>query len=138
MNSFTIHSKCQPDCSFVLSTVPTLSSDVLASSMSSTTGTRNASVSTAEENTSKRQTIETLGFRSVSNTLFESDSLQQVRRRTFSHWPHHTVPSSAQMIEAGFFNCNVGDRVICIYCNLICQQWTPHIDDPCELHKILS
>ncbi|CAF3720685.1 unnamed protein product [Rotaria sp. Silwood1] len=138
MNPFTIHSKCQPDCSFVRSTVPTLSSDVLASSMSSTTGTRNASVSTAEENTSKRQTIETLGFRSVSNTLCESDSLQQVRRRTFSHWPHHTVPSSAQMIEAGFFNCNVGDRVICIYCNLICQQWTPHIDDPCELHKILS
>jgi hypothetical protein len=42
------------------------------------------------------------------------------------------------MIEAGFFNCNVGDRVICIYCNLICQQWTPHTDDPSEVHKALS
>jgi hypothetical protein len=42
------------------------------------------------------------------------------------------------MIEAGFFNCNVGDRVICIYCNLICQQWTPNSDDPCEVHKKLS
>jgi hypothetical protein len=42
------------------------------------------------------------------------------------------------MIEAGFFHCNVGDRVICIYCNLICQQWTPHTDDPCEVHKTLS
>jgi hypothetical protein len=42
------------------------------------------------------------------------------------------------MVEAGFFNCNVGDRVICIYCNLICQQWTPHTDDPCEVHKTLS
>jgi hypothetical protein len=42
------------------------------------------------------------------------------------------------MIEAGFFNCNVGDRVICIYCNIICQQWTPNTDDPCEVHKTLS
>ncbi|CAF4873738.1 unnamed protein product [Rotaria sp. Silwood2] len=41
------------------------------------------------------------------------------------------------MIEAGFFNCNVGDRVICIYCNIIFQQWTPHVDDPRELHKTL-
>jgi hypothetical protein len=42
------------------------------------------------------------------------------------------------MIEAGFFYCNVGDRVICIYCNLICQQWAPHIDDPWEVHETLS
>jgi hypothetical protein len=42
------------------------------------------------------------------------------------------------MIQAGFFNCNVGDRVICIYCNIICQQWTPNSDDPYEVHKILS
>ncbi|CAF3851388.1 unnamed protein product [Rotaria sordida] len=42
------------------------------------------------------------------------------------------------MIEAGFFSCNVGDRVICIYCNIICQQWTPNSDNPCEIHKILS
>ncbi|CAF2402152.1 unnamed protein product [Rotaria sp. Silwood2] len=75
---------------------------------------------------------------SVPNTVPETDSLQQVRERTFSHWPHRTVPSSAQMIEAGFFNCNIGDRVICIHCNLICQQWTPDTDDPCEVHKTLS
>ncbi len=74
----------------------------------------------------------------LPSNLFEIDLLQQVRRRTFSHWPHRTLPSSAQMIEAGFFNCNVRDRVICIYCNLICQQWTPHSDDPCEVHKTLS
>ncbi|CAF3010248.1 unnamed protein product, partial [Rotaria sp. Silwood2] len=42
------------------------------------------------------------------------------------------------MIEAGFFNCNVGDRVICLYCNIICQQWTPYTDDPCDVHKMLS
>ncbi|CAF4035670.1 unnamed protein product, partial [Rotaria sordida] len=89
------------------------------------------------ENPSKRQKIETTNSESLSNTLFESDLLQQVRRRTFSHWPHRTIPSSVQMIEAGFFHCNLGDRVICIYCNLICQQWKSHTDDPCEIHKTL-
>ncbi|CAF4138260.1 unnamed protein product, partial [Rotaria sp. Silwood2] len=56
----------------------------------------------------------------------------------FSPGPHRTSPSSEQMIEAGFFNCNVGDRVICLYCNIICQQWTPHTNDSYEVHKILS
>ncbi|CAF4307631.1 unnamed protein product, partial [Rotaria sordida] len=52
MNPFTIHSKYQPDCPFVLPRVPTSSSDVLASSISPTTSTQNAAVSTAEENIS--------------------------------------------------------------------------------------
>jgi hypothetical protein len=73
-----------------------------------------------------------------SNRFSEPDLLQQARRRTFSHWPHSTTPSSAQMVQAGFFNCNVRDRVICIYCNLICQQWTPDGDDPSEVHRTLS
>lgn len=64
--------------------------------------------------------------------------VQQRRRHTFSHWPRQHIPSAEKMIEAGFFSCNVGDRVICIYCNLICQQWTPHADDPCKIHKIIS
>ncbi|CAM4941620.1 unnamed protein product [Rotaria socialis] len=75
---------------------------------------------------------------SIPTSVLETDLIQQVQRRSFSHWSHRAIPSSAQMIEAGFFNCNVGDRVICIYCNLICQQWTPHKDDPCEVHKKLS
>ncbi|CAF4194835.1 unnamed protein product, partial [Adineta steineri] len=89
------------------------------------------------ENPSKRQKIEPINLETSSNTLVETNLLKQVRRRTFSHWPHRTIPSTAQMLESGFFNCNVGDRVICIYCNLICQQWTPHTDDPCEVHKTL-
>ncbi|CAF0871772.1 unnamed protein product [Rotaria sordida] len=81
---------------------------------------------------------------SVSNNakqsvqMSEVDKIKQVRKRTFSHWPHRSSFSSSQMIEAGFFSCNVGDRVICIYCNVICQQWTPNSDNPCEIHKILS
>ncbi|CAF1538318.1 unnamed protein product, partial [Rotaria sordida] len=130
MNPFTIHSKQQPNCPFILSLVTKSQLNIHESSISSST--------TAGEHISKRQKIETLDFRSVLNTLFENNSLQQVRRRTFSHWSHHTVPSSAEMIEAGFFNCNVGDRVICIYCNIICQQWTAHADDPREVHKTLS
>ena len=96
------------------------------------------SASNDEEQPSKRLKIDTTNVNNQSNTLIEVDTLKQIRKRTFSHWPHRTSPSSSQMIEAGFFNCNVGDRVICIYCNIICQQWTPNTDDPCEVHKTLS
>ncbi|CAF2631346.1 unnamed protein product [Rotaria sp. Silwood2] len=138
MNPFTIHSKQRPDCPFILSLVTNSQLNIRESFISSRTTVRNASIVTVGEHVSKRQKLDTIDFRSVLNTLFESNSLQQIRRRTFSHWPHHAVPSSAEMIEAGFFNCNVGDRVICIYCHIICQQWTPHVDDPRELHKTLS
>jgi hypothetical protein len=67
----------------------------------------------------------------------EVDIVQQVLKRSFTNWPH-TSPSSTQMIAAGFFSCNVSDRVICAYCNLICHQWTSATDDPCEVHKTLS
>src|SRR5689334_11904895 len=68
----------------------------------------------------------------------EADLIEQARKRTFSHWPHPASPSSAQMFEAGFFNCNVGDRVICINCNLICHQWMAYEDNPSEVHKRIS
>ena len=42
------------------------------------------------------------------------------------------------MINAGFFYCNIADRVICIYCNLVCERWLPWIDNPYELHKTIS
>ena len=76
--------------------------------------------------------------RSPINILVEVDKLKEIRKNTFSHWPHRAPPSAAQMIKAGFFCCNFGDRVICIYCNLISQQWTPQTDDPWEVHKTLS
>jgi hypothetical protein len=137
MMPFTIHAKQKPDCPVVRSMITSLVKQPSSSSLS-TTVVRNTSTSNEQENPSKRLKIETIDAESSSNTLFEADLLQQVRRRTFSHWPHRTIPSTSQMIEAGFFNCNVGDRVICIYCNLICQQWTPHTDDPCEVHKTIS
>jgi baculoviral IAP repeat-containing protein 2/3 len=160
MDPFEIHSTRSPNCPSVRSIkslkpselsssssttfkTPVLppappSSSAMSCSSSSSAVVRSASISSEQENPSKRQKTEANQNSTDQSNIFEVDSIQQIRKRTFSHWPHRTTPSQAQMIEAGFFNCNVGDRVICIYCNLICQQWTPHTDDPCEVHKTLS
>jgi hypothetical protein len=138
MKPLTVHAEKSPNCSFIHSVRSTLLSNIPLPASSSTTSVRNTSISKEPEKPSKRQKTEPMDSESQSNTLLETDLLQQVRRRTFSHWPHRTIPSATQMVEAGFFNCNVGDQVICIYCNLICQQWTPNTDDPCEVHKVIS
>ena len=157
MVPFTVHSTRSPSCSYVCyikssnlltpsssspskKQIPSLppSHPSTFSASASTTLVRSASISSEQENPSKRQKTETILENKNLDLIFEIDKIQQIRKRTFSHWPHRTSPSQAQMIEAGFFNCNVGDRVICIYCNLICQQWTPHTDDPCDVHKTLS
>ncbi|CAF1687158.1 unnamed protein product [Adineta ricciae] len=82
-------------------------------------------------------------FRALTPLLIEVDALRRIRKRTFSHWPSSSssssYPSASQMIQAGFFYCNIGDRVMCIYCNIICHQWTcTDDDDPCEVHRKLS
>jgi hypothetical protein len=134
MKPFTIHSQRSPACPFVRSTC--------SSHEINTSATQNFPLATSsaavEEPPLKRMKTNTTDINNSSNTFVEVDTLKQVRKRTFSHWPHRSSPSISQMIEAGFFKCNVGDRVICVYCNLICQQWTPNIDDPCEIHKTLS
>ena len=63
--------------------------------------------------------------------------LQKIRCRTFYRW-HYRKSFVSRMIKAGFFACNVKDRVICIHCDLICQEWDAEIDDPCQVHKLLS
>ncbi|CAF3410412.1 unnamed protein product [Rotaria sp. Silwood1] len=134
MKPFTIHAQRSPTCDFVRSVLP----DQIMSVSSTMNLLSTTSASTDDEKPSKRQKIEATQQISEPCRLVEIDTLKQIRKRTFSHWPHRTSPSSAQMIEAGFFGCNVGDRVICLYCNCIFQQWTPHTDDPCEVHKTLS
>ncbi|CAF2229061.1 unnamed protein product [Rotaria magnacalcarata] len=134
MNPFTIHSQRSPDCPFVCS--------ARASSLSnpsiSTASTINTSALEESENQPKRRKIDTGASKPIPCTLLEAHSLQEVRRRTFSHWSHSIASFLHSIIEAGFFGCNVDDRIICIYCNLICQQWIPRADDPCEVHKTLS
>lgn len=68
--------------------------------------------------------------------LNESASVKQTRINSLSHWPLET-PSRESMSLAGWFGCNVTDRVICIYCNKICHEWTMN-DDPAEVHRRLS
>jgi hypothetical protein len=134
MRPFTIHAQRSPTCSFVRSLLPIkLVTTPFTNGFIQSTLTFNEA-----ERSSKRQKIEVTQENCQPYTFTEVETLKQVRKRTFSHWPHRISPSSAQMIEAGFFNCNVGDRVICLYCKIICQQWTPHTDDPCEIHKTLS
>lgn len=72
----------------------------------------------------------------ASFSMVEVKPIKDFRVRSFSHWPH-LLPSAESMIMAGWFSCNVGDRVICIYCNKICQNWTAD-DNPIEIHKELS
>ncbi|CAF4621004.1 unnamed protein product, partial [Rotaria socialis] len=98
------------------------SANIPAPSSPPKTTIRNPTTASELENPSKRQKVEPMDSKSMYTTLLETDLMQQVRSRSFSHWSHRSIPSSAQMMEAGFFNCNVGDRVICIYCNLISQQ----------------
>ena len=75
---------------------------------------------------------------SQSFLFAEVNQIKLSRKRSFSHWPYQTTPSKGEMIYAGFFNCDIGDRVICLYCNKICQQWTRHTIGPMEVHRDLS
>ena len=136
MEPFTIHAQQSPKCEFVRSMQPpdtTTSSPVHA-----TIQCTSSSPSHNEDRPSKRQKIDPPLASMQRNGLVETETMKQARRRTFSHWPLRSSPSVEHMIEAGFFSCNIGDRVMCIYCNLICQQWMQCIDDPREVHRILS
>ncbi|CAF1351461.1 unnamed protein product [Adineta steineri] len=82
------------------------------------------------QNPSKRQKTD------MTYSWREPNAFARSRSCTFSDWIQPET-FKCRVIEAGFFSCNLKDRVICIHCNLICEQWnTEH--DPCEVHKILS
>jgi hypothetical protein len=134
MIPFTIHAQRSPACPFVRSILPT-EKIALPSMITLPTVTDE---SNDGEILFQRQNTRASEGKRQSNVLTELEKMKQMRKRTFSHWPHSTSPSRAQMIEAGFFGCNVGDRVICLYCNIICQQWTSHMHHPFEVHKTLS
>lgn len=123
MIPFKIHCERSPNCSFVCSIQ-----------------SKNKWQQNIEENLVKRRKTE-LSTNVIcvrQNKLIELNLLQDIRRRTFSHVSPKAIPTKEQMVAAGFFHCNVSDRVICIYCNLICQQWKEDTDDPVEVHKIIS
>lgn len=70
--------------------------------------------------------------------ISENEKRRRSQEQTFSHYPHSSPEFIGRLIDAGLYGCNVEDRVICLGCNLICQQWIPHIDDPREVHSNLS
>ncbi|CAF1387990.1 unnamed protein product [Rotaria sp. Silwood1] len=81
--------------------------------------------------------VETTDATSDTTALSQNETPEQVQRRTFSHSPH-SPEFIDQLCKAGFYYCNVRDRVICLSCGLVCEQWISHVDDPCETHRILS
>ncbi|CAF0852597.1 unnamed protein product [Adineta ricciae] len=142
MDLLKIHTTMQPNCPFVCrvksSTLLTTTSQSALPLPISTGLPKTITLLEGNESPSKRQKVEADNNNISVIRLSEANIVQQIRKRTFSHWPSRHTVSAAQMVEAGFFHCNVGDRVICIYCNLICQEWTSNTEDPCEVHKTLS
>ncbi|CAF2994511.1 unnamed protein product [Rotaria sp. Silwood2] len=134
MKPFTIHAQRSPKCTFVRSIL----FDARAPKPAMVDLLEMNSTLTNDKKSSKCQKIEATQENCQPHRLIEIDRLKQIRKRTFSHWPHRASPSSQQMIKAGFFSCNVGDRVICLHCNIICHEWTSNTDDPYEVHKTLS
>ncbi|CAF1642756.1 unnamed protein product [Adineta ricciae] len=119
---FQVHSECKPNCTFVES--------ILA---------KNATKLNDAQSSSKRCKSSDTTEKSDQQIIpFELESLKKARQRTFSHYPSSAISLKDQLIRAGFFGCNVHDRVICIYCNLICQQWDKNIDNPAKVHSSLS
>ena len=86
----------------------------------------------------KRQRLDTRETEANDEILFkEINTVKRIRAATFTSWKSPSF--SKELLEvAGFFYSDVGDRVICLYCNLICQDWSVDHDDPIETHRILS
>ncbi|UJR32360.1 hypothetical protein I4U23_019823 [Adineta vaga] len=72
----------------------------------------------------------------IQHNFDELESMALARKQSFKNWPH-IKPNADDMSSNGWFSCKINDRVICIYCDNICQQWTPY-DDPEEVHRRLS
>ncbi|CAF0754876.1 unnamed protein product [Adineta ricciae] len=119
---FQVHAECKPNCTFVES--------VLAKTA--------AKLNDAKHLGKYHELSDTTEKSDEQIIPFELESLKQARQRTFSHYPSSAISLKDQLIRSGFFGCNVHDRVICIYCNLICQQWDKDIDDPAKVHSSLS
>ena len=134
MKPFTVHKQRSPICPYVVSMIP----PSMITPLSPRNRLSDSSTSTDKEPPSKKLKTDLVDSTPPVNALVEVNILKAVRERTFANWPRQSSPSAEQMIEAGFFCCNVGDRVICIYCNLMCHQWTSaSTDNPCKVHKAL-
>ncbi|GIY22448.1 baculoviral IAP repeat-containing protein 1f [Caerostris extrusa] len=62
--------------------------------------------------------------------LFKCPVYERKRLETFKGWPNWSHPSK-QLTECGFIYLNSADRVQCVFCKIVLQNWEP-------LHKPLQ
>lgn len=84
-----------------------------------------------ENNHEDDSKIEKLFFGSLPK-----QSIEKLRINTFLKWPLIT-PNVQNMLTAGWVFTGMADRVICIYCGVICHKWVPS-DQPYEIHRLKS
>ncbi|CAF1122080.1 unnamed protein product [Rotaria sordida] len=132
MKPFTIHAERSPNCAFVRSIRSSNKSVSLSSCASPITSRNEINTESTSESTSETE------VKLHPHMFAKPEVVEQSRRRTFSQETFSCPLCLERMIKAGFFSCNIDDRVICLDCNLICHQWVPHSDDPCEVHQTLS
>ncbi|CAF2524850.1 unnamed protein product [Rotaria sp. Silwood2] len=138
MIPFTIHAERSPNCSFVHFIRASNQSVALSSLTSPITCLNRVNRESTCENISENKKLDGIEVKLHPHMFAKPDKVEQSRRRTFSRATFQCTSCREQMIKAGFFSCNIGDRVICLDCNLICHQWILHSDDPCEVHQTLS
>jgi hypothetical protein len=156
MEPLQVHAQLSPNCSYVLNmsgmcpsdsllsfprpNISLISSNSVGSSnlvtSTSTASSCTLSSSVEQKYSAKRRKLEACSKISLLDRFTENSELEKARVRTFRRAAQQNF-CRENMVKAGFFYCNVDDRTICIYCHLICQQWSP-VDDPCEVHKTLS
>ncbi|CAF1212185.1 unnamed protein product [Rotaria sordida] len=132
MKPFTIHGERSLDCAFVRSIRSSNKSVSLSSCASPITSRNEINTESTSESTSETE------VKLHPHMFAKPEVVEQSRHRTFSQETFSCPLCLERMIKAGFFSCNIDDRVICLDCNLICHQWVPHSDDPCEVHQTLS
>ncbi|CAF4438976.1 unnamed protein product [Rotaria socialis] len=139
MIPFGVHAELSPECTFVRSMKPPNTEFVTCSTPPKLTNIVRTNLDSLEkEKPSKPLTIETTKNGSFSWMHTEVKAVKVIRQETFSNWPSETPYTGSQMINAGYFYCNAGDRVTCIYCHLTCQQWKSNSEEPWEVHKTMS
>ncbi|CAF1226937.1 unnamed protein product [Rotaria sp. Silwood1] len=138
MVPFTIHAERSPNCAFIRSVRQSNEVVPLSLFTSPITSLSGINIESTDEHISENQQLDETEVELDPLKFANSEAVEQSRRQTFLGGAPECPSCLERMIKAGFFSCNIDDRVICLYCNLICHQWVPHSDDPCEVHQTLS
>ncbi|CAF3410675.1 unnamed protein product [Rotaria sp. Silwood1] len=114
MKPFTIHAQRSPKCAFVRSLMP----NGIAPAPSKMNLLATTSALMDDEKPSKRQKNEATEEITQPYRLLKIDILKQIRKRTFSNWPHKTSPSNDDFVS---------DSDLLVAC-MILQKHIEHIN----------